>query len=208
MVDSKAQGWISRVLARLAAWIKALGPWALGGLAVALFGGGIVFWGSFNWAMELSNSETFCTSCHEMRSTVFEEMKNTVHFTNRTGVRASCADCHVPREWAYKVVRKVKATNELLHKVLGTIDTKEKFEAQRLQLASHVWTAMKSTDSRECRNCHTLDSMDPEKQGRQARRKHEAALKEGKTCIDCHQGVAHRLPEGWEKGYQKAVGAN
>jgi cytochrome c-type protein NapC len=204
MAESRGQGWISRQAAR----IKGLGPWGLVGVAAVLFGAGIVFWGGFNWAMELSNTETFCISCHEMRTTVYAELKQTVHFTNRTGVRASCADCHVPKEWVFKVSRKVRAsTKELPHKVLGSISTPEKFEAKRLELASSVWRTMKATDSRECRNCHTLASMDVEKQGRQARRRHETANEQRKTCIECHQGIAHRLPDNWEQTYEKVVGA-
>lgn len=91
---------------------------------------------------------------HEMRDNVYEEYVQTVHYNNRTGVRATCPDCHVPKEWIYKVKRKIQATNELYHKALGSIDTREKFEAKRLELARHVWDAMKETDSRECRNCH------------------------------------------------------
>jgi len=167
----------------------------LGG--VLLFVGGIVFWGGFNWSMELSNTETFCISCHEMRDFVYEEYKETAHYSNRTGVRAVCTDCHVPKEWIHKVVRKVKATNELYHKVLGTISTKEKFEAKRQELAENVWAAMRATDSRECRNCHSLESMDLELQDKSARRKHDAGrwAKRGETCIDCHQGIAHKLPD-------------
>jgi len=32
-------------------------------------------------------------------------------------------------------------------------------------------------------------------QDRVARKKHARAREEGKTCIDCHKGVAHELPE-------------
>ena len=115
---------------------------------------GILFWGGFNWAMEATNTEKFCISCHEMRDNVYAEYVQTSHYTNRTGVRATCPDCHVPKEWVHKIKRKIQASNELYHKVLGTIDTPEKFEAKRLQLAQNVWRAMKETDSRECRNCH------------------------------------------------------
>jgi cytochrome c-type protein NapC len=159
---------------------------------------GILFWGGFNWAMEASNSEAFCISCHEMRNTVYRELQETVHFGNASGVRATCADCHVPREWAYKVRRKVAATNELFHKVAGTIDTPEKFEAHRLELAQKVWTQMKATDSRECRNCHAADSMVPAAQNRLAQRRHKAGAAAGQTCIECHQGIAHELPAGWD----------
>jgi cytochrome c-type protein NapC len=174
--------------------------YSLGTLVVAGGIAGILFWGALNWAMELSSTETFCISCHEMRNTVYKELQETVHFTNRSGVRATCADCHVPKEWIYKVKRKIEATfNELPKKVLGTIDTPEKFEAHRLALARHVWDTMKSTDSRECRNCHTMASMDPTKQSRPAQRMHKAALEKGQTCIDCHKGIAHKLPDGWDK---------
>jgi cytochrome c-type protein NapC len=133
-----------------------------------------------------------------MRDTVYKELKETVHFTNRTGVRAVCADCHVPKEWIYKVQRKVAATGELFHKAVGTIDTPEKFEANRLRLAQRVWTTMKATDSRECRNCHSGQAVDLSKQNRLAQRQHKAALEKGRTCIDCHQGLAHDLPAGWD----------
>lgn len=164
---------------------------------VGLFGAfvvGILFWGGFNWAMEMTNNEQFCISCHEMRDNVYAEYVNTIHYSNRTGVRATCPDCHVPKEWIYKVKRKIQASNELYHKALGSIDTREKFEAKRLELAQHVWKAMKETDSRECRNCHDFQSMDYVAQGRRGRAEHEQGFAEGKTCIDCHKGIAHQLP--------------
>jgi len=158
---------------------------------------GILFWGGFHTAMDLSNTLEFCISCHEMRDNVYKEYVETVHYKNSSGVRAVCGDCHVPRPWAYKVVRKIKATNELFHAIRGTIDTPEKFEAKRLEMAQHVWAEMKETDSRECRNCHSFETMDLEQQGRQASKKHapEWRAKTGDTCIDCHKGIAHHLPD-------------
>lgn len=166
--------------------------------SLLLVGGfvGVLFWGGFNWAMELTNTETFCISCHEMKDNVYKEYTETIHFTNRSGVRAICTDCHVPKEWIHKVVRKIKATNELYHKVVGSVDTKEKFEAKRLDLAKRVWTTMKATDSRECRNCHDGQSMDFAKQESRSSKRHEEGFEEGKTCIDCHRGIAHKLPPG------------
>lgn len=180
--------------------------YSLGVLAGGGIVAGILFWGGFNWALELTNTEAFCISCHEMRNTVYAEMKPTAHYANRTGVRATCPDCHVPKEWVYKVRRKIAATNELFHKALGTVTTPEKFEAKRLELASIVWRAMKRTDSRECRNCHAMNFMDVEKQVRPAKRRHAEAGTQGKTCIDCHQGVAHKLPKDWEKTYERVAG--
>lgn len=156
------------------------------------FASGIVFWGGFNTAMEATNTMPFCVSCHEMRDNVFKEYSTTIHYQNRTGVQATCADCHVPKEWVHKFVRKIQATNELFHWALGSVNTAEKFDAKRLTLASHVWGSMKSTDSRECRNCHTIESMNPEFQRPRARKSHLAAMEAGNTCIDCHKGIAHK----------------
>jgi cytochrome c-type protein NapC len=169
--------------------------WSLGSLLAAGTLAGVLLWGGFNWALEATNTEAFCISCHEMRSTMYKELTGTVHFTNRTGVRASCPDCHVPREWGPKLVRKVKAATELYHHVLGTIDTPEKFEKHRKQMAESVWREMKTNDSRECRNCHALGSMDFSKQKQWSAPVHQAAMKDGRTCIDCHKGVAHKLPQ-------------
>ncbi|MFA5538183.1 MAG: NapC/NirT family cytochrome c [Gemmobacter sp.] len=161
-------------------------------LLLAGFGGGIVFWGGFNTALEATNTMPFCLTCHEMREYLYEEYSDTIHYQNRTGVQATCSDCHVPREWVHKMVRKVHASRELYHWALGSIRTPERFEAKRLQLARNVWGSMKRTDSRECRNCHTIESMNPEFQEPRARKAHLDAMAAGNTCIDCHKGIAHK----------------
>jgi cytochrome c-type protein NapC len=166
---------------------------------VVLFLSGVIFWGGFNWSLELANTERFCISCHVMRDYVYQEYKITVHYRNRTGVRASCPDCHVPQEWIHKVVRKVQATKELFHWFQGTIDTPEKFAAKRLALAQKVWSSMEATDSRECRNCHEIGSMNAGAQATVAGRMHQLALKWEMTCINCHKGIAHHLPQGFNR---------
>lgn len=171
---------------------------SLGSLLIGGFVAGIIFWGGFNTAMEATNTETFCIGCHEMEENVYKEYKNTIHYSNRSGVRATCPDCHVPKPWIHKIRRKIQASNEVLHKVLGSIDTPEKFEAKRLTLARHVWAAMKETDSRECRNCHDYQSMDYTMQQRRGRNSHIEGFDDGKTCIDCHKGIAHSLPAMYE----------
>lgn len=160
--------------------------------AAIFFAAGIIFWGGFNTVVVATNSETFCISCHEMNDFVYEEYKGSIHDVNRSGVGAVCADCHVPRDWTHKMIRKVKATRELWGKITGSISTREKFEAKRLQLAMHEWERMKANDSRECRNCHDFESMMPEFQRPRARQQHLNAMEAGQTCIDCHKGVAHQ----------------
>jgi len=169
--------------------------YALGTLMGAGIVIGILFWGGFNYSLEITNTEGFCISCHEMRDNVYQELQKTVHFKNRTGVRATCPDCHVPREWFPKIVRKIKASNELFHKMLGTIDTPQKFEKHRKEMAERVWAEMKANDSHECRNCHNFVSMDFARQKEWSAPVHQTAMKEGQTCIDCHKGIAHKMPE-------------
>jgi len=156
---------------------------------------GVIGWGGFNTVMEATNSLEFCTSCHEMRNTVFEEYKKTIHYSNPAGVRAICSDCHVPKDWTHKIVRKVQASQELWGKLTGYIDTPEKFEEHRLELAKHEWARMKASDSRECRNCHSFQAMDFQHQRPKAAEQMQKAMNEGGTCIDCHKGIAHKLPD-------------
>ena len=187
-------------------WRRPQSRWLLGIPAggFVTFVAGILFWGGFNWTLELTNTEEFCTSCHEMRDFIYPEYKETIHYSNRTGVRASCPDCHVPHPYLYKLQRKVYASNELWHKFLGTVDTREKFEAKRLEMARNVWRVMKETDSRECRNCHEFQHMDMEAQERVSARRHAKGFKQGETCIDCHKGIAHHLPQGYEEEEEEA----
>ncbi|MFO1220621.1 MAG: NapC/NirT family cytochrome c [Burkholderiaceae bacterium] len=193
MNNNDKRGWFSGL------WRPST-TWSVAGLLVAGIVLGVVLWGGFNTAVEWTNREAFCIGCHEMRENVYKEYsENTIHYTNRTGVRATCPDCHVPKEWVPKMWRKIQATRELYGKLMGTIDTREKFEAKRLSLAEHEWARMKANDSLECRNCHTLASMDPERQKPRAKKSHELAKKNNETCIDCHKGIAHHKPKGMKE---------
>jgi cytochrome c-type protein NapC len=174
---------------------KPSAKYSLLAIASVAFVVGILFWGGFHTALEMTNTLEFCTTCHEMRDNVYQEYKETIHYSNRTGVRAICSDCHVPREWGPKMLRKAKAAFEIWGKLTGDIDTREKFEAKRIVLATHEWERMKSSNSRECRNCHNWDAMSPELQKQTPYKKHMKAREEGKTCIDCHKGIAHHLPK-------------
>jgi Nitrate/TMAO reductases, membrane-bound tetraheme cytochrome c subunit len=144
--------WIWKVLSTPAATLS-LAFLTLGG-----FVGGVIFWGAFNTALEITNTEAFCVSCHEMETNVYEELTRTVHFSNRSGVRAS-----------------------------------------------HEWARLKANDSLECRNCHSSVAMDLSKQTERAAEIHTRYLLSGRaTCIDCHKGIAHELPNmrGVEPGWQ------
>src|SRR6478735_523973 len=171
--------WFWRIISRPSAYLS-LGFLTLGGFIC-----GVLFWGGFNTALEVTNTEKFCTSCHEMHDNVYQEMQSTVHFSNRSGVRASCPDCHVPHNWTDKIARKMQASKEVWGKIFGTISTREKFLNMRLELAKHEWSRLKANDSLECRNCHSSVAMDFTKQTRRAADIHGKFLVSGqRTCID------------------------
>ncbi len=154
--------------------------------------------------IESSNNMEFCISCHEMRDQVYEEYIESQHYKNTSGVRAECPDCHVPRELGSKLWAKLMAGKDVWHTLLGTIDTPEKFEAQRWNMATRVWKKFEDSDSRNCKYCHSLESMDLGQQERLGRKKHQEAHKTGKTCIDCHKGLVHSYPEEPEEEEQAA----
>jgi cytochrome c-type protein NapC len=197
--------WLARLARRI--WTILTTPAAtlsIGFLTLGGFIGGVLFWGGFNTALELTNTEQFCIGCHEMEANVFEELTRTVHFSNRSGVRASCPDCHVPHDWTDKIARKMQASKEVWGHIFGTIATRQDFLGERLRLAKHEWARLEANDSLECRNCHSAVAMDLSRQAPRAAEIHSEYLLPGSaTCIDCHKGIAHQLPDmtGVEPGW-------
>ncbi len=200
-VFEKIRGWGSKIRG------VATRPGSLVVLSVGLVVGFVSF-ASFGSFMVYATSEHFCAnSCHEMKDNMMEEYKGTVHDTSRTGVRATCPDCHVPHEYLPNYAAKLGLFNDYWgHFITGSIDTKEKFAAKRYELAKRVWVYMKENDSRECRHCHTTAKMDPEKQSEKAQKRHDKMRTEGLTCIDCHFAIAHKEPDG--PGPQELTAAN
>ena len=167
------------------------------GLGILVTGGflaGLLFWQAFNTGMEYTNSEQFCVSCHTMSHNQ-EELQETVHWKNRTGVRAYCADCHVPHNFTDKIARKMQASREVLSHIMGDIDTKEKFEEKRLVLAQREWKRLTANGSKECRACHDYNQMDFDKMSIMAQMQMKNAAQLNTPCIECHKGIAHKLPE-------------
>ena len=171
---------------------------------------GVALWTLFDVVIHQTNTMDFCTSCHSM-APVYEEYKKSAHYVNTSGVRATCSDCHVPEAFGPKILAKIIATNDLWHALKGTIDTSEKFEDRRLELAERVWQRMEGTDSRECRNCHSYDAMVIGNQSEEAGKTHPTAIKDSETCIACHKGIAHSLPDmsaGYRKQFEDLMAAS
>lgn len=173
-------------------------PWAkileLEALFLIMIGALLVVGGKVS--LDQTNTVEFCISCHEMKDNNYEEYSHTIHARNRTGVKATCSDCHVPHEFVDTMIRKVLAANDVFQHFTGRIDTKVKFEEHRLEMAKSVWLRMKETDSRECRNCHDVKAMATEIQGKTAQKQHQKLADGSRTCIDCHFGIAHKQPGG------------
>ena len=87
---------------------------------------------------------------------------------------------------------------DIVPEMIGKLDTAEKFEEHRAEMAESVWRQFKANDSKFCRGCHSIDAMDLDSQGRSTARRHSTAADKDKTCIDCHYGIVHELPEDAE----------
>jgi nitrate/TMAO reductase-like tetraheme cytochrome c subunit len=165
----------------------------VGGMIAFLFG--IAFTGGFLGSLKLAETDKFCTSCHEM-NTPFQELTGSVHYSNVFGIQASCGNCHVPPKFLPGLWRHIQAYAEVWGHVRGELNTPAKYEAHRLQLAQKIWKELKANDSAECRGCHTPAAMAFSKQPAEAASAHQSLAKDGMTCIDCHRGVAHTIPQG------------
>ncbi|VTR51341.1 Cytochrome c-type protein TorC [Serratia fonticola] len=55
--------------------------------------------------------------------------------------------------------RKMEAANDIYQTFIAhSIDTPEKFEAKRAELAEREWKRMKDNNSAGCRSCHNYDA--------------------------------------------------
>ncbi len=173
--------------------------WRPGLLWVAIFAVGavtaLVATGASVWTAQFTDTTEFCVSCHSM-ATPHREYQRSAHFSNASGVRVECHQCHVPKQPGPFVWAKIRAARDLYGEVMGFIDTPEEYEARRLELAERVWARFEETDSRECRDCHSFDAMTIAKQSTaEARNQHTKAKANGETCISCHKGLVHTMPD-------------
>ncbi|GAB1669597.1 Cytochrome c-type protein NapC [Mannheimia haemolytica] len=180
------------MLRRFCNWLRSPSKMAIGAVILISALGGIFAWSGFNAGLAMTNTEEFCSDCH--MNDVVPEYRASAHYSNRSGVKAICSDCHVPHEFFPKWQRKIIAAKEVYAHFTGKVDTKEKFEAHRGEMAEREWARMKANGSQECRNCHNFDDMDFTQQKNIAQQMHALAQEQGKTCIDCHKGIAHNLP--------------
>jgi len=155
---------------------------------------GAIGLGGTQFVMHKTSETEFCLSCHTMQIP-FEEYQSSLHYSNAKGIRAECADCHIPTGTVDYLITKIRASKDIYHEfVTGKIDSEEKFETHRVAMAETVWEQMRANDSSSCRSCHTFDAMDTYEQSPEAVKMHEYGTENNQTCIDCHKGVAHFAP--------------
>ena len=180
------------------AWRKLHSPsarWSVGALvALGLVVGAIAVIGT-QVMVHVTGTDAFCGSaCHSMQW-VAKEHKESTHGATRTGMRATCHDCHIPRDYPELLWYKaVAGTKDVIGEIRGVISTQEKFEQARMQMAGLVWAEYKDNDSRACRGCHQFSREVIAKQADLVREIHAPVLEGMATCIDCHKGVGHAAP--------------
>jgi cytochrome c-type protein NapC len=145
---------------------------------------------AYSGVMNGTSTDSFCVSCHEMEQPHAALLRSS-HGHNARGTRVGCSDCHIPREFGPKMLRKIEASREVWGHLTGIIDTPEKYAAHREHMRNREVERMCANDSQECRNCHEVGQMDFAAQERAVRRYHRAMQQREKTCIDCHGGIAH-----------------
>lgn len=176
---------------------------AIGGVVVVL---GL----SFVAAEELNiraNSTEFCISCHSMNAYVFEEFKQSKHYTNASGVRPECGQCHVSKRFWPAVVDHMMGTHDLIAEFSHDWTKAENFEAKRTKMAEKARLKFIAEDSHTCRECHKFEAIAPTR--KRGERAHEDAAKKGNTnCIACHYNLVHKEAPLTEKFSQaiKEVG--
>ena len=174
-------------------WCALTHPSTRYSLGVILFAGVLVGWG-LTWAagqaLDHVSTNAYCTSCHEMKAFVYEDHQSSAHFSNGSGVRAQCADCHPATFYAFK---------DLIANWKGTIATEDLYRSKRLELSKRVWARMERNRSAACRTCHSHAAMNAHEQRAEAATMMAWAVEDGRrTCITCHKGVAHTLVDGWD----------
>ncbi len=167
-------------------------------VATLLCGGvvaGVAMVVAYEYTMTATSTDAFCTSCHEMRDNPGLMLIGTTHHMNESGVRPTCSDCHVPKEFGPKLIRKIQASREVWGAITGVIDTPEKYAAHRQTMKDREIARLRANDSQECRNCHDVDHMLASAQSPKARAFHKVLQAGKKTCIDCHAGLTHTPAE-------------
>ncbi|MGB5211249.1 MAG: NapC/NirT family cytochrome c [Gammaproteobacteria bacterium] len=155
-----------------------------------------------NTVLHVTSTTEFCLSCHTHTVNSVDEYEASSHANNASGVRAQCADCHLPNpeeHWFRYVGMKMIVSLDIIAEIRGIAHDPADYEAHRGPWAKKVWIEYRENKSEFCLHCHAFDHMVEADQPRMAQRRHSKAEERGQSCIDCHQGIVHKLPENWDQ---------
>ena len=150
------------------------------------------------------SSDAFCaSSCHFVEATVTKELHQSSHWTRKSGVRATCSDCHIsenllPAMWDHFV-----GMRDLYAFVFKGIRTVEDFEKVRFESANRVRLAMVAEGSKNCQKCHVMEAIKPER--KRGQKQHAEAIQEKTACIACHYNLVHKEAKASE-AFLRAIG--
>lgn len=158
----------------------------------ALLAGGAAGIGFILFLIEfdhLTTTEEFCTTCHSMEI-VAEPYRQSAHYRAKSGVRASCGDCHVSEgvfaaTWDHFIGGK-----DVLNQIFGPNYDDPVINALHLPEAAfsaRQW--FKDRKSATCKRCHEKEAIYGSRADTLAIHLEDA---KDKTCIECHYNLVHK----------------
>lgn len=163
--------------------------------AIVLLGAGAVIGvPATDYVDRYFSSDAFCAyGCHVMESTVYKEYQESSHWNTSTGVRPSCADCHVSSNLTEAMWDHVLGTRDLFVFIFEGVRTAGDFEKIRARAADRARFTLLKNDSKTCRSCHVMEAIKPARKRGQGQ--HREAMEKGITCIACHYNLVHKEVE-------------
>lgn len=181
----RMQEWWYREFRRI------IGAWVF--VLVVIFIGAM-FLGGLDFTDYVFSHNTFCGNvCHVMESTVYKELQDSKHYNTPTGVRATCAQCHVSGRLTFAMVDHFLGTSELFVNLTNDFSKPGSFEKFRPEAANRERFKMLGNNSETCSHCHVMEAIKPQRiRGQNA---HKDAMDKNVPCIACHFNLVHKEVE-------------
>ena len=182
---TRLQEWWYREFRRMiGAWVFVVVLLSLGAVSVA----------SIDFTDYIFSHNTFCGNvCHVMESTVYRELQESSHWNSPTGVRATCADCHVDGRLTLAMIDNFLGTGELFVNLTNDFSKPGSFEKFRPGADDRERFKFIENDSARCRSCHVMEAIKPKRV--RGENQHKEAMEKGITCIMCHYNLVHKAVE-------------
>ena len=167
---------------------RIVGAWVF--VLVILFVGALSL-GMLDFTDYVFSNNTFCgNACHVMESTVYKELQTSKHYNSPTGVRPTCAHCHVSGRLTYAMLDHFLGTGELFVNLTNDFSKPGSFEKFRPEAANRERFKMLENNSETCRSCHVMEAIKPARiRGQNA---HKDAMDKNVPCIACHFNLVHK----------------